>query len=95
MLLEVGGFRFPQHYAAASLKRALDCAVTEPHQAFSAALRCGLIEARSVRDVERGGLDRFPQHYAAASLKLVSFTHHAPAVPWFSAALRCGLIEAG
>ena len=38
-------FRFPQHYAAASLKRLIDVSDSPVLRMFSAALRCGLIEA--------------------------------------------------
>ena len=61
---------------------------------FSAALRCGLIEAcmRLIAPVSHAA--RFPQHYAAASLKLEYTFTHQEILRRFSAALRCGLIEA-
>ena len=40
-----GDIGFPQHYAAASLKQGETAPEPEPVRRFSAALRCGLIEA--------------------------------------------------
>ncbi len=60
--------RFPQHYAAASLKPFILPTPRTIVKGFSAALRCGLIEAAH-GTTATGVLPRFPQHYAAASLK--------------------------
>ena len=85
---------FPQHYAAASLKRRVIMSTTQGCGSFSAALRCGLIEASLGAMVSTAWRRSFPQHYAAASLKRgVSHTTF-DTLAQFSAALRCGLIEA-
>ncbi len=59
---------FPQHYAAASLKPFRQARYRVGSRMFSAALRCGLIEAAHAGQGLPPGAG-FPQHYAAASLK--------------------------
>ncbi len=84
---------FPQHYAAASLKPCRFTSGGWGERMFSAALRCGLIEALQC-PAEPLQFFRFPQHYAAASLKHRLRANANSEHSGFSAALRCGLIEA-
>ena len=86
-------WRFPQHYAAASLKQEVDGHDLTLGQRFPQHYAAASLKLSDVHAQERWR-GRFPQHYAAASLKL-----HRPTVARllraaFSAALRCGLIEA-
>ncbi len=61
--------RIPQRFAAASLKQ--PCVVPRPHigEVYSAAIRCGLIEARSSARPAPARTSCIPQRFAAASLK--------------------------
>ncbi len=84
---------FPQHYAAASLKRRRGQATIHGRRGFSAALRCGLIEA------SLGGLGSERDCRFSAALRcgliearIVMLCSRCWGL--FSAALRCGLIEA-
>ncbi len=84
---------FPQHYAAASLK--LPSIISNRNNCimFSAALRCGLIEAR-VLSLDGAQATKFS---AALRCGLIEAQHperRLPPISLFSAALRCGLIEA-
>ncbi len=85
--------RFPQHYAAASLKHwcisiTLVMAGRFPQHYAAASLKPIWCEFNHPR------LKCFPQHYAAASLKLPRDGWLPTPCGRFSAALRCGLIEA-
>ncbi len=80
---------FPQHYAAASLKPFRQARYRVGSRMFSAALRCGLIEAAHAGQGLPPGAG-FPQHYAAASLKRALSQAPTWSRGWFSAALRCG-----
>ncbi len=86
--------RFPQHYAAASLKQLAGVVGAVAIFAFSAALRCGLIEA-----IVLALLAVVPRRFSAALrcglIEARRRRRYAERLyPGFSAALRCGLIEA-
>ncbi len=61
--------RFPQRHAAASWKHPGSGSTPSPRSAFSAATRCGLMEARMPAP-RPAALRCFPQRHAAASWKL-------------------------
>ena len=73
LIVVLPGDRFPQHYAAASLKPSASARSPDKQKSFSAALRCGLIEASAGSAPALRYAAGFPQHYAAASLKPPSF----------------------
>ena len=61
--------RIPQRFAAASLKRGLRVTCMVMPCAYSAAIRCGLIEAGTLIAPSQLGQSCIPQRFAAASLK--------------------------
>ena len=84
---------FPQHYAAASLKRLSSTLKAMGLQAFSAALRCGLIEANAYGE-SRSVSKMFSAALRCGLIEARFSRNAAPQIAPFSAALRCGLIEA-
>ncbi len=93
--LEIAGIHgFPQHYAAASLKRFFKPYPYQLKFMFSAALRCGLIEARGTY-CTAGGLGRsFSAALRCGLIEAINPDRMKDHESKFSAALRCGLIEA-
>ena len=85
--------RFPQRYAAASLKRPQPAPYRSPRTEFSAAICCGLIEAgRRAGDRQPGS--GFSAAICCGLIEAQISSLRGSEARRFSAAICCGLIEA-